>query len=30
MAYIRFAMVYLDLRDLEALQQHIGRMLPSR
>lgn len=30
MAYIRFAMVYLDLRDLEALQQHIGRILPSR
>ncbi|MCA9871012.1 MAG: transcriptional repressor NrdR [Anaerolineae bacterium] len=27
MAYIRFAMVYLQMSDLEALQQHIGRIL---
>lgn len=27
MAYIRFAMVYLKLSDLQALQEHIGRML---
>ena len=27
MAYIRFAMVYLQLSDLEALQEHISRML---
>lgn len=27
MAYIRFAMVYLKLSDLEALQEHIGRLL---
>lgn len=30
MAYIRFAMVYLDLKDLQALQEHIGRMLASQ
>lgn len=30
MAYIRFAMVYLDLRDLEALQEHIGRLLVAK
>lgn len=27
MAYIRFAMVYLQLSDLEGLQEHISRML---
>jgi transcriptional regulator NrdR family protein len=27
MAYIRFAMVYLQLSDLEALQEHISRIL---
>lgn len=27
MAYIRYAMVYLQLSDLEALQEHISRML---
>jgi len=27
MAYIRFAMVYLQMSDLEALQVHISRML---
>ncbi|HNS01448.1 MAG TPA: transcriptional regulator NrdR [Anaerolineae bacterium] len=27
MAYIRFAMVYLQLSDLQALQEHISRML---
>jgi transcriptional repressor NrdR len=27
MAYIRFAMVYLQLSDLKALQEHISRML---
>lgn len=27
MAYIRFAMVYLDLKDLETLQDHIGHLL---
>ncbi|MFN2165620.1 MAG: transcriptional regulator NrdR [Anaerolineae bacterium] len=30
MAYIRFAMVYLQLSDLEALQDHIGRLLPAK
>lgn len=30
MAYIRFAMVYLDLKDLETLQEHIGRLLSSQ
>ncbi|MEA3335639.1 MAG: transcriptional regulator NrdR [Chloroflexota bacterium] len=30
MAYIRFAMVYLQMKDLEALQEHIGRLLLSR
>lgn len=29
MAYIRYAMVYLQLSDLEALQEHIGRLLKS-
>lgn len=28
MAYIRFAMVYLQMSDLEVVQQHIGRILP--
>lgn len=27
MAYIRFAMVYLQMSDLEVVQQHIGRIL---
>lgn len=27
MAYIRFAMVYLQLSDLQGLQEHISRML---
>lgn len=27
MAYIRFAMVYLQMSDLEVVQQHIGRVL---
>jgi len=27
MAYIRFAMVYLELTDLRTLQNHIGRIL---
>ncbi|MFZ2487933.1 MAG: transcriptional regulator NrdR [Anaerolineae bacterium] len=27
MAYIRFAMVYMQMSDLEGLQQHISRML---
>lgn len=30
MAYVRFAMVYLDLKDLQALQDHIGRLLVTR
>lgn len=30
MAYIRFAMVYLDLKDLETLQEHIGRLLATQ
>lgn len=30
MAYIRYAMVYLQLSDLEALQEHIGRLLKSQ
>lgn len=30
MAYIRFAMVYLKLSDLEALQEHIGRLLADQ
>jgi transcriptional repressor NrdR len=30
MAYIRFAMVYLDLKDLQALQDHIGRLLVTK
>ncbi|MCS6845403.1 MAG: transcriptional regulator NrdR [Caldilineales bacterium] len=29
MAYIRFAMVYLDMKNLEVLQDHISRMLAS-
>lgn len=29
MAYIRFAMVYLDMKNLEVLQEHISRMLAS-
>lgn len=29
MAYIRFAMVYLDMKNLEMLQDHISRMLAS-
>lgn len=29
MAYIRYAMVYLDMKDLRALQEHIGRQLAS-
>jgi transcriptional repressor NrdR len=27
MAYIRFAMVYLQMSDLKAVQEHIGRIL---
>lgn len=29
MAYIRFAMVYLQLSDLKTLQDHIGRLLKA-